>query len=211
MLGVANYQFPFPARAGKQRHVSTVDQSTWQGWAYRPTINQAQSLLRTTAYAKNNWFGSPYASQMSEKQMRAESRAKAAKIGGNEHYSFTPIVDILKETAQTASEFKSIADQLFYDWNLTTQSINPGSTVPGTTPGVTEINYTSRPREEAIEQKMSIVDSTLDTFLGQIKGLFNIAYPTNVVTTPAVAEAETKPAISVWIILALIALLVIGK
>lgn len=211
MLGVADYEFPFPARAGKQRHVKTVDQSTFESWGYRPTSNQAQSLFRTAAWSKNNWFSSPYASRYSEKQMRAESKAKAAKVGGNEHHSFEPIVDILRQTAETAHEFRSIADQFMVDWGLNVQSVNPGSNVVGRPVAVTETNYTGIDREAEIKQKMKTIEGTLDTFVRQVKGLFNTGYPTNVVSTPSVAEAETQPTMPIWLILAIIFLVMVAK
>lgn len=213
MLGVSTYEFPFPARAGKQRHIKLVDQSTFESWAYRPTANQAQSLFRTAAWAKNNWFGSPFASQMSEKQMRAESKAKAGKIGGNEHHSFVPIVDVLRQTAETAHEFRSIADQFMVDWDLNVQSVNPGSVVAGRPIGSTETNYTGIDRETEIKEKMKTIEGTLDTFVRQVKGLFNIGYPTPIVEVGSrkVAEAETVPAIPAWVILAIIFLVMVAK
>jgi hypothetical protein len=53
-----------------------------QGKTYRVTAADAPSVIESQAYARKNWYGSPYALQNSERAKRQESAARAAKIGG---------------------------------------------------------------------------------------------------------------------------------
>ena len=53
-----------------------------QGKTYRVVAAAAPSVTESQAYAKKNWYGSPYALQSSERAKRQETIRRAALIGG---------------------------------------------------------------------------------------------------------------------------------
>lgn len=171
--------YPYPQTAGRDRHIVTVDQSTFDGLPFRPTQTEAESLFRTAVYAATDWYGTPYALQESEQANREESRAKAAVIGGESGGGiFAGIMDIFGKVGDET--FRTIADDFMVTYNLQEQSRSAGSLVPGNPPAPGEINYTAAQREQIIKEKIAAAQKTARSFLGslvgQVKGLFNLSY-----------------------------------
>lgn len=168
--------YPYPQTAGRDRHVETVDQSTFEGLPFRPTQTQAESMFRTNVYADNDWYETPFALQFSEQANREESRAKAAAVGGDAGGGvFAGLWDVFKDT--TEKTFASIADDLMVKYGLKVQSVTPGSSVPGNPPAPGEINYTAAQREQVIKERVSAGSGIFDSVITQVKGLFNLGYP----------------------------------
>lgn len=173
--------YPYPQTAGRDRNITTVDQSTFDGLPFRPTQTQAESLFRTGTYAAVDWYGTPFALQESEQANIEESQGKAALIGGEAGGGwFAGIMDIFgKETKET---FSSIADQFMVTYNLQEQSRTEGSKVPGNPPAPGEINYTAAQREQIIKERIASARGIVDSLISQVKGLFGMAYPPSVQT-----------------------------
>ena len=176
-----SYPYPYPQTAGRDRHIDLVDQSTFAGLPYRPTSTQAESLFTTSVYAENDWYGTPYALQFSEQANVEESRAKAALIGGESSGGFFEDLwgNIKEETAKT---FKSIGDVLEETYKLGVQSVTLGSPVPGSPPAPGEINLTAARREQIIKDRIGAAEGIFDSVVAQVKGLFNMGYPSSVPT-----------------------------
>lgn len=168
--------YPYPQTAGRDRHIATVDQSTFEGLPFRPTQTQAESLFRTEVYSNADWYGTPFALQFSEQANREESRAKAAIIGGEAGGGiFAGLWDVFKDT--TEKSFVSIADEFMVKYGLKVQSVTPGSPVPGNPPAPGEIHYTAADREQVIKERVSAASGIFDSVVTQVKGLFNLGYP----------------------------------
>ena len=167
--------YPYPQRAGRNRHVETVDQSTFVGLPFRPTQTQAESLFRTDVYSGVDWYGTPFELQFSQKANIEESRAKAAAIGGEAGGGcFASIIDIFGVEDKT---FVSIADEFMIKYDLKKQSFSAGSPVPGNPPAPAEINYTAAQREQIIKKRITSVTDIVGSLVSQVKGLFNMGYP----------------------------------
>lgn len=168
--------FPYPQTAGRDRNITTVDQSTFEGLPFRPTQTQAESLFRTNVYAGNDWYGSPFELQYSQKANIEESRAKAAQIGGEFGGGcFAGIMDIFGKVKDKT--FRTIADEFFVKYNLQEQSRTAGSSVPGNPPAPGEINYTAAQREKIINDRIESGKDFILSLVSQVKGLFNMGYP----------------------------------
>lgn len=166
--------FPYPQTAGRDRHIDTVDQSTFVGLPFRPTQTQAESLFRTDVYKAVDWYGTPFALQFSQQANIEESRAKAAMIGGEDGGGwFAGIMDIFGLEGKT---FRSIADEFMVKYNLKVQSISPGSSVPGNPPAPGEVNYTAAQREQIIKERILDAKGIAGSLVSQAKGLFNMGY-----------------------------------
>lgn len=168
--------FPYPQTAGRERHINIVDQSTFDGLPFRPTATQAESLFRTDVYAGNDWYGTPFELQFSEQANIEESRAKAAEIGGEAGGGFfADLWKTFKDT--TVKTVATIADQFVDSYKLRVQSYSPGSPVPGSPPAPAEINLTAAQREQIIKERIEAGKGILQSLVAQIKGLFNLGYP----------------------------------
>lgn len=176
--------FPYPQRAGKDRDIRTVDQSTFDGLPFRPTQTQAESMFRTATYADADWYGSPYELQFSQQANIEESKAHAAEVGGESGGGFfAGIMDIFGIENES---FRTIADEFMVTYNLKEQSRTAGSLVPGNPPAPGVINYTAAMREQIIKEKIAAAQGIWGSLVAQVKGLFNMGYPSSVEKKPEV-------------------------
>lgn len=198
--------FPYPQTAGRDRHITTVDQSTFEGLPFRPTQTQAESLFRTNVYAGNDWYGTPFELQFSQQANIEESRAKAAQIGGESGGGwFAGIMDIFGKVKDET--FRTIADEFMVTYNLQEQSRTAGSKVPGNPPAPGEINYTAAQREQIIKDRIEAAKGVVGSLLGQVKGLFNMGYPSpfetkggDVPVAPTKLPAIVPVAVAIYIL-----------
>jgi len=168
--------FPYPQTAGKERNITTVDQSTFVGLPFRPTQTQAESLFRSDVYKANDWYETPYALQYSQQANVEESRAKAAAIGGEAGGGwFAGITDIFGKLKDET--FRTIADDFMEKYYLQEQSRTIGSSVPGNPPAPGEINYTAADFERLVKERIAAGKVVIGSLVSQVKGLFNMGYP----------------------------------
>lgn len=168
--------YPYPQTAGRDRHILTVDQTTFDGLPFRPTQTQAESLFRTDVYSGVDWYGTPYELQFSQQANIEESKAKAAIIGGEAGGGiFAGIWDIFSKVG--VETFDTIADKFMVTYNLQEQSRTAGSPVPGNPPAPGEIHYTAAQREQIIKERIVAAKDIVGSLVSQVKGLFNMGYP----------------------------------
>lgn len=132
-----------------------------------------------------------------------------------------PVEDVLgtvRKAAETAHEFKTIADKFIEDWGLGAKKRVEGSTVPGRPPAPTIYDYPSQWSKESLDRKIQDVRSAISNVGTQIKGLFNLAYesPTGGQTaaqmSPGPAPAAGVAGISpIWLIAGLGLLILIWR
>lgn len=100
------------------------------------------------------------------------------------------VLGVVRTAAETATEFKTIADKFIADWGLGAKKESaPSVSTPGRPVNPTVYNYPSQWSKESLDQKIGDVRSALTNVGTQIKGLFNLAYesPTGGQTAAAIA------------------------
>lgn len=99
------------------------------------------------------------------------------------------VLGVVRTAAETATEFKTIADKFIADWGLGAkkQSV-PAVATPGRPTNAPVYDYPSQWSKESLDQKIGDVRSALSNVGTQIKGLFNLAYesPTGGQTAAAI-------------------------
>jgi len=165
-------------------------------------------MFRTDTFKNADWYDTPFELQFSKKANVEESKAKAATIGGESGGGqFDSIMDLFTGAVKTVDTFRSIADDFIVNYKLKVQSITPGSPVPGNPPAPGEIHYTAAQREQLIKDRISAAGGTLDSLVAQVKGLFNIGYPSPY--SPSLPPAPPTQKVPVKIPTAVIVILIL--
>ena len=103
------------------------------------------------------------------------------------------VLGVVRTAAETATEFKTIADKFIADWGLGAKKQTEAA-VPGRPPAPAIYDYPSQWSKESLDQKITDVRSALSNVGTQIKGLFNLAYesPTGGQTAAAMSGGPTS-------------------
>lgn len=104
------------------------------------------------------------------------------------------VLGVVRTAAETATEFKTIADKFIADWGLGAKKQSTGSvSTPGRPTNAPVYDYPSQWSKESLDQKIGDVRSALTNVGTQIKGLFNLAYasPTGGQTAAAMSATAT--------------------
>jgi hypothetical protein len=85
------------------------------------------------------------------------------------------VLGVVRTAAETATEFKTIADKFIADWGLAPQKESATAvSTPGRPSNAVVNNYAS---QTDLDQSIKKISSSLSDVGTQIKGLFNLAYP----------------------------------
>lgn len=118
------------------------------------------------------------------------------------------ILGTVRVAAETAGEFRTIADKFIYDWGLApTKRIDAG--VSGNPPAPPIYDYPSQWSKESLDRSIQDIRIGAETLGRQIKGLFNIWYESP--TDGQTASPITAPAgfgLSPIVILAIVGLII---
>ena len=105
------------------------------------------------------------------------------------------ILGTVRGAAETAHEFKTIADKFIDDWGLGAKKQSPGSvSTPGRPPNPMVYDYPSQWSKQSLDQSIKDIRSSLSNVGTQIKGLFNLAYesPTGGQTAAAMSGGPSS-------------------
>ena len=86
------------------------------------------------------------------------------------------ILGPVKVAAETASEFKTIADKFIYDWGLAPTQRTVAAISPGYPPAPAIYDYPSAWSKESLDRSIKDIRFTAETLGRQAKSLFNIWY-----------------------------------
>ena len=105
------------------------------------------------------------------------------------------VLGTVRVAAESAHEFKTIADKFIADWGLGAKKESaPSVSTPGRPANPTVYNYPSQWSKESLDQSIKDIRSSLSNVGTQIKGLFNLAYesPTGGQTAAAMSGGPTS-------------------
>lgn len=162
--------FPRPQTLGRTRSINTVPADPNVGLMARPTAYESQSFFDQILAYVNNYGGSVPLSQTIK---GIESQQKAAPIGNVTPSRFDTISRTLESARDIKSTWKTIADKIIKDRGIVIQSDYPGSDVPGPIPAPRVENYSGA---DTRDKAWSDVKRFGEDLVGQVKGLFNLAY-----------------------------------
>jgi len=163
-------EFPAPQTLGRTRGVNTVPSDPNAGLLARPTATEATSIWDQVRSYINNYGGSIGLTQTVK---AIESQQKAAPIGNVTPSVFGTISAALESTRGVESTWKTVADQIIHDRGLVIQSDYPAAKVPGPIPAPRVENYSGA---NNMDTALSGIRQFGEDFVGQVKGMFNLAY-----------------------------------
>lgn len=122
------------------------------------------------------------------------------------------ILGAAKKGAESAREFKTIADDFIGDWGLGAKK-RTDAAVPGRPPAPAIYDYPSQWSKESLDLKIKDIRTTVSGLGSQIKGLFGKAYesPTGGQTATRIESPVDSMAVSPLLILALVAFVLLRR
>lgn len=129
------------------------------------------------------------------------------------------VLGVVRTAAETATEFKTIADKFIADWGLGAKKQSATSVqTPGRPSNAPILDY---PSQLSLDQSIENIRSALTNVGTQVKGLFNLAYesptggqtavPISPTATPSTGGAGIAGIPTIWLIAGAVLLFVMWR